>query len=166
MLEILYGMENTMAGHSKELLHHEILIRSESKVWEVARLEWYLDYIYQEPGDTCICGEHPITDHCVIANTKTLIETIVGNICVNNFLGLASTRLFRSMKIIQNDIDRSASEALIEHAFDRGWLNQWERDFSLDTRLKRSLYPKQLVKRRQINEKLLMVFRQKGMVER
>jgi len=70
------------------------------------------------------------------------------------------------MKIIQNDIDRSASEALIEHAFDRGWLNQWERDFSLDTRLKRSLYPKQLVKRRQINEKLLMVFRQKGMVER
>jgi hypothetical protein len=43
----------------------------------------------------------------------------------------------------------------IQHAYDKGWINEWEYNFSIDTMRKRNLSHSQMTKREQINQKML-----------
>ena len=82
--------------------------------------------------------------------------TIVGNCCVNKFMGLPSEKIFQAVKRIRKDIDKSLNCEAIELAYSKDWINEWEYKFYADTLKKRLLTEKQASKRKQINEKILL----------
>lgn len=133
-----------------------IIAASEAVKWDPARLEWELFRIYQEkePG-TCLCGHYPIKEMCVLHNKLNLNQVIVGNCCVQKFMGISSNRLFSSLKRVQKNIKKPFNSDVVEFAFEKGSINDWERAFYLDTWRKRGISDKQMEKRIKINEKIL-----------
>ena len=141
---------------SRELLHNHIVSLSEANTWDSARSEWELASIYNaETPQSCPCGQYPIIEICVIQNKKNGNTAEVGNKCVNNFLNLPSERLFASIRIVKKDAGRSFSESMIDYAFQKKIINEWEWKFYHNIRLKRSLSGRQKEKKEQINAKIL-----------
>lgn len=137
-------------------LKEEILARSRATSWEKARREWQLEDVYfADPPDTCLCGHKPIVEVCVLRNIATDQTANVGNICVRRFLNLPSERMFAPVRKVKASPVKALSEVVILHAHQRRWINDWERDFYLNTWRKRSLSDKQIAKRRGINLKIL-----------
>ena len=124
--------------------------------WDEAKLEWALESVWREDEpDTCLCGHYPIIEICLLRNRKNGNSAIVGNCCVKKFTSLPSDLIFQAVKRIQEDIDRAINAETIDHAHDKGWINDWERKFYMDTWRKRKLSGSQQTKRRQINNKVL-----------
>ncbi|MCE7517177.1 hypothetical protein LZG37_03425 [Halomonas titanicae] len=139
---------------SEYRLTSEIISRSVSDIWDAAKLEWALSAVYEaEEPETCLCGHFPIIELCILHNPSNGNYATVGNCCVKKFLGLNSEKIFQAIKRVRKDSERALNAEAIEHGFNRGWINQWERDFYISTMRKRKLYPKQLAKRIQVNEK-------------
>ena len=137
-------------------LTSEIIARSEASRWDEAKLEWTLQEIYhEEEPQTCLCGHFPINEICVIGNSENGGEAVVGNVCVKKFLGLPSDQIFRAIKKIREDDAAALNPDAISHAHRKGWINDWERSFYIDTWRKRKLSGKQLTKRIQINKNVL-----------
>jgi hypothetical protein len=136
-------------------LTQEILNLSESKNWDVAKLEWKLHEIFEaDIPNTCLCGHFPIIETCVLTNIKNSKEATVGNCCVKKFIGLPSDKIFQAIKRVRKDNEKSLNAEAIDHAFQKHWINDWEKSFYLDIMRKRNLQPKVLAKKIQINEKL------------
>jgi len=137
-------------------LIEEIIRLSVADTWDEAKLEWQLAEIYhQKEPDTCICGHFPINEICVLRNKRNNLITEVGNICVKKFLGLPSDLIFKALRRIAKDETRALNAEAIDHAFRKGWINNWEKRFYFDTMRKRNLSNKQLAKRIQINRQVL-----------
>ena len=68
---------------------------------------------------------------------------------------LSSDKMFAAIKRVTDDETNAFNVELIEHAFAKGWINQWERVFYLDTWRKRKLSDRQMAKRLQFNRKIL-----------
>lgn len=134
----------------------EIINRSQSNNWDAAKLEWLLQDVFEsDDPDTCLCGHFPINEICILRNRLSGNQVIVGNRCVKKFIGLPSDKLFQAIKRIRKDLESSLNADAIQHALERGWINQWERDFYLDVMRKRILSPKQTAVKVRINEKVL-----------
>jgi hypothetical protein len=144
--------------HAPYRLAEKIVALSVAGNWSMAKLEWDLAKVFfadpDEPG-TCLCGHRPIREHCVLVNRLNGNMAVVGNVCVTRFMGLASDRLFRSLRRIEQDRTRALSVPMVEHAYGQGWINDWERGFNLNTVQKRRLSGKQRLIRAQINGKVL-----------
>jgi hypothetical protein len=141
---------------SEYQLTKEIVARSDAKVWDAAKLEWALEEVYEsEEPDTCLCGHFPIIEICVLRNRVNKNTAIVGNCCVKKFIGLPSDRIFQAAKRVRKNTEKSLNAEAVQHAFDRGWVTEWEKDFYLDIMRKRNLSSKQAVKKAQINEKFM-----------
>lgn len=141
---------------SKYKLTDEIIRRSESNVWDVAKLEWKLNEIYEpEEPETCLCGHFPIIEICILQNNLNRQIAIVGNRCVRKFIGLPSDLIFQAVKRVRKDYEKSLNSVAIQHAYQKGWVNEWEYSFTIDIMRKRNLSAKQLQKRIKINEKML-----------
>ena len=137
-------------------LGREIIALSEADHWARARLEWGIEDIYiQSEPETCLCGHFPINELCVLRNRKNGNCAIVGNVCVKKFMKLPSDKMFAAIKRVNDDATKAFNVELIEHAFDKGWINQWEKDFYLNTWRKRKLSDRQREKRLQVNQKIL-----------
>ena len=137
-------------------LTREIIARSSAKTWDEAKLEWELFSIFhQTEPDTCLCGHFPILELCVLRNRINGNEAVVGNVCVKKFLGLPSDLIFQAVARVSKDISRALNAEAIDHAYRRGWINNWEKDFCFDTMRKRVLSDKQADKRVQINRKVM-----------
>ncbi len=137
-------------------LIEEIIILSVADTWDEAKIEWQLAEIYhQEEPDTCLCSHFPINEICVLRNKRNNLTTQVGNICVKKFLGLPSDLMFQALRRIAKDETRALNAETIDHAFRKGWINNWEKKFYFDTMRKRNLSNKQLAKRIQINRQVL-----------
>jgi hypothetical protein len=125
--------------------------------WDRAVGEWTLDRIYvtRAPG-RCLCG-HKILEHCVLRNTTNANRAVVGNECVGRFFNLPSGRLFRCLKRIMRDVCRALDATFVEYAYGEGWVNEWERDFCLDTlgTPARRLSPRQRATREAINRQVI-----------
>lgn len=136
-------------------LTSEIIELSSSNIWDAAKLEWELDEIYEadEPG-RCLCGHFPIIETCILKNKVNGNPATVGNCCVKKFIGLPSDKIFQAIKRVRKDNEKSLNAEAIEHAFDKHWINDWEKGFYLDVMRKRELTFSQLQKKIQINEKL------------
>lgn len=152
--------ERALAGAEKHVsqaqLMIEILERSVAQTWEEARSEWSLYEIYEaDEPETCLCGHFPIIELCVLHNRRNGIKATVGNLCVKNFLGLPSDRIFQAVKRIRRDPSNSLNPEAIQHAFERQWITGWERDFYLSIMRKRNLTEKQSAKKLQINDRVL-----------
>jgi len=134
----------------------EIIARSVANAWDDAKHEWELHEIFEvlEP-ETCLCGHFPIIELCVLRNKKHGGFATVGNVCVNNFLGLASDKIFTSIKRVRKNAEKSLNAETISFAFDKGWISQWDRGFYLDIRRKRNLTANQSRHKTRINLRVL-----------
>lgn len=141
---------------SEYKLTQEIIELSQSKIWDAAKLEWSLHQIYEaDEPETCLCGHFPIIEICVLKNKHNQKFATVGNCCVKKFIGLPSDLIFKAVKRVRKDNQKSLNAEAIEHAFRKGWINEWEYSFSIDTMRKRVLSTKQLQTRMKVNEKML-----------
>ncbi|MEH6354236.1 hypothetical protein [Pseudomonas sp. 3JA] len=141
---------------SEYTLTEEILALSQSASWDEAKLEWTLHNIYEaDEFETCLCGHYPIKEICVLQNKKNLNMATVGNCCVKKFIGLPSDLIFQAVKRVRKDESKSLNLEAINHAYTRGWINEWEYKFSINTMSKRKLSDKQLATRMKVNEKML-----------
>lgn len=84
-------------------LQEEIIKLSESKDWESAKQEWEIDHIWWNKSH-CLCN-HDITQNIRIANTINGNKTIVGNVCINHFLGWDLSGVFSCLSRIKKDLD-------------------------------------------------------------
>lgn len=141
---------------SEYKLTTEIINRSQSKVWDIAKLEWSLYQIYEaDEPETCLCGHFPIIEICTLQNKLNGQFATVGNCCVKKFIGLPSDLIFQAVKRVRKDNQKSLNAEAIQHAFGKGWINEWEYNFSIDTMRKRNLSAKQLQTRMKVNDKML-----------
>lgn len=142
---------------NQETLRREILQRSVSETWDSALAEWDLHRIeftsLREP-EVCLCGHFPIVELCYLLNRHNGVEVLVGNVCVQRFLGIPSETLFRGAKRIMLDPSKAASQGVIEYARRQGWITDWERDFCESVIRKRKLSSAQLGKRIEINRRI------------
>lgn len=137
-------------------LAQKIIQLSVADTWDEAKLEWsLLDVFKEEEPDTCLCGKFPILENCILRNRLNHRKVVVGNVCVKKFLGLPSDRIFQAINRISKGNTKALNAEAISHAYEKGWINDWERKFYLDTMRKRTLSTGQLEKRIEINTKLL-----------
>ena len=150
-------MATRMTGpHHGFALGRKIVALSEADDWDRARLEWRIEDIYiQSEPESCLCGHFPINEICVLQNRKNHNTAIVGNVCVKKFMEPSSDRMFAAIKRVTADETKALNVQVIEHAFPKCWINAWERGFYLDTWRKRELSDRQMIKRREINRKVL-----------
>lgn len=139
-----------------ENLKKHILPLSESKDFNIAKLEWKLDYIKKtkELGK-CPCS-HPIKEHCYIKNKKNHNTTHVGNECIKKFMDIDTGTLFAGLQRINRDQTSKPNAALIKYAYERGYLYDNQHQFLLDIKSKkRPLTEKQKNFLKKINYKIL-----------
>lgn len=148
---------------SEYKLTQEIMALSVSSNWDVAKLEWKLHEIYEaDEPETCMRGHFPIMEICVLSNIQNFNQAVVGNCCVKKFIGLPSDQIFQAIKRVRKDNKKSLNAEAIDHAYQKGWINDWEKSFYLDVMRKLKLTANQLAKKIQINEKLADNMRRKG----
>ncbi|MAF97489.1 MAG: hypothetical protein CMH26_02520 [Micavibrio sp.] len=141
---------------SEYKLTQNIIALSNSKVWDSAKLEWRLIEVYEaDEPETCLCGHFPIIEVCVLGNVYNHQHATVGNCCVKKFIGLPSDKIFQSVKRVRKDNTKALNAEALKHAHDKGWINDWEYNFGIDTMRKRKLSDKQIQTRIKINEKMM-----------
>lgn len=126
-------------------LFKEIVKRSVASSWREAVKEWKLLRIeYSSIPQSCMCGHRPINELCFIINTKNDNRVLVGNCCVKKFFGMDVGKVFTA--IAKGKVNKQ----VIDYCFDKKIINDWEARFMDDVWRKRSLSPKQHMKREQI----------------
>jgi len=146
-----------MSGVNEQMLRQRILALSESKDWEAARKEWTLGLISMcsmRSANECLCTHFPIVELCHLTNGKTGATAIVGNVCVQRFLGIPSAVLFRGFKRISADPKKAPSIHVISYAHDREWIDDEERRFLERTLRKRNLSSADLMDRVRLSNRL------------
>jgi hypothetical protein len=151
------GRRHREVRHTGEYeLAREIVELSVATTWDKAKLEWWLEDVYEaDEPETCLCGHFPIIEICVLRNNINGREAVVGNCCVRKFIGLPSDKIFQAVKRVRKDSEKSLNAETIQHAFDHRWINQWEYDFYFSIMRKRNLSDKQLAIKRRINATVL-----------
>jgi len=127
------------AGHNFQKFTAAILALSVSKEWLEAKPEWELYIVYNDGSErSCECGHQPIHQICVIRNRKNRNEAEVGNVCVHNFMQLASKRIFAVLRRVRAEISKSLNPAALDLFHDRGVISDGELDDYKDYWRKRS----------------------------
>jgi len=140
----------------------EIVQRSVANTWDEAKLEWSLHEVYEaDEPETCLCGHFPIIELCVLSNRRNGEYATVGNCCVKKFIGLPSDLIFQAVKRVRKDPTKSLNAEAVDHAYQRRWINEWEKDFYFDIMRKRNLTARQASKKQQINELVLQRMRRR-----
>jgi hypothetical protein len=115
------------AGHNFEKFTAAILALSNSKVWLEAKPEWELHIVYNDGSDrACECGHQPIHQICVIKNRENANEAEVGNVCVHNFMQLASRRVFAVLRRVRAELTKSLNPAALDLFRRRGVITAGE----------------------------------------
>jgi hypothetical protein len=115
------------AGHNFDKFTKAILALSNSKIWLDAKPEWELHIVYNDLSDrSCECGHQPIHQICVIRNRENGQEAEVGNVCVHNFMQLASRRIFSVLKRVRAEITKSLNPAALDLFSRRGVISSGE----------------------------------------
>ena len=142
-------------SHNYENLKNYILPLSNSTDFYSAKNEWKLIGIeIQEDWDNCPCSKE-IKELCYIKNQLNGNETHVGNVCVNQFIGIETGNLFAGLKRIAKNNSANANEDLIIHAYKLGYIYESEYKFLMDTRRKRKLSDKQNAWKEKINRRIV-----------
>ena len=142
-----------------EILKHEILKLSVSRIWSEALREWRVEKAYRAKHKaTCICSHSPILEVCVLRNHQNSNIAIVGNSCVKKFFGLSSDKVFLSIKRLESNHYKILPDETIEIAFRAKWINEWENTFYIQVSRQNHLSPKQIEKISQINNNIYSKF--------
>ena len=115
------------AGHNFQKFTAAILALSNAKEWLEAKPEWELHLVYNDGSDrSCECGHQPIHQICVIRNRYNKNEAEVGNVCVHNFMQLASRRIFSVLRRVRAEVTKSLNPAALELFHKRGIITAGE----------------------------------------
>ena len=135
----------------------ELLKLSSSQTWDEAKLEWNLidvEKVSEEDSEVCLCGKDPIMEICTIENKLNNNTARVGNSCVKKFIN-KSDKIFRSISQVKKNINKSLNAETISFAFEKKWINEWEKNFYLDIFRKRNISDKQKEYKTSIAKKIL-----------
>ena len=144
-----------MATRNEVILAKRIVAKSVSDRWEIARSEWELDSVHFVEKSECLCSHAPIKEICVLRNRLNGNMTEVGNVCVNNFIGLPSSLIFDSLKRVEKDETKALNEEAARYLLHQGWISADDLDFLIRTRRKRVLPVPEMTRRRGINAAML-----------
>jgi hypothetical protein len=143
-------------GFNFAQLQQAILDQSESDIWDVARKEWRLASVYEvEEPERCLCGHFPIIEICVLRNTRNGQQAEVGNVCVQRFMGIDSTKIFQSIKRIRKDPSKSLSMDVVILFSQQGILANKDVQFYSSIHKKRNLTLPQANWKQDINKRVL-----------
>lgn len=144
-------------GHNHEKFKKAVLDLSDAKDWLEAKPEWELHAVYNDGSDrTCECGHQPIHQICVIKNRENENEAEVGNVCVHNFMKLASRRIFAVLRRVRSEISKSLNPAALDLFLRRGVITPAECDDYLSYWRKRTnMSDRQRRQKIDINERVL-----------
>jgi len=145
------------SGHNFEKFTHAILQLSNASAWLEAKPEWELHSVYDDPNvRRCECGHQPINQICVIRNTENGNEAEVGNVCIHNFMQLASRRIFAVLKRVKAEISKSLNPASLDHFAKRGAISYTEaEEYKSYWRKRKDLTDKERAQKFDINERIL-----------
>ena len=144
-----------MRSTNFERLKEYILKNSIADNFYIASREWYVVKIFISDDPTqCPCGQ-VIYEWCHIKNKETGKQTIVGNVCVNHFLGIDMSSFFTGAKKLKRDHRKGPNKALINYAAQYGLINEWETDFLTNVMNKRVLSAKQVACKDKISKRIL-----------
>ncbi len=135
----------------------ELLKISSSQTWDEAKLEWNLidlEKVSEKESEVCLCGKDPILEICIIQNKINNNIARVGNSCVKKFINKAD-KIFRSISQVKKNIDKSLNAETIDFAFEKKWINEWEKNFYLNIFRKRNISDKQKEYKTSIAKKIL-----------
>ena len=144
-------------GHNEAKFKAAILGLSVSDVWDDAKAEWELFFVYDDPSDrACECEHSPIHQICVIRNRKNQNKTEVGNVCVRRFLRLFSNRIFAVIKRVRSEIRNSLNPTALDLFRGRGVITCGEEQEYKDYWRKRTtLTDDQKAQKLEINKRVL-----------
>lgn len=146
------------SGHNFEKFTAAILRLSLATKWLDAKPEWELHSVYDDPSPdrACKCGHMPIRQICVIRNRDNQNEAEVGNVCVHNFMQLASRRIFSVLKRVRAEVSKSLNPASLDLFRRRGAISAGEEQDYLSYWRKRSnMTDEQRTQKLHINERVL-----------
>lgn len=145
------------SGHNFTKFVAAILKLSNSKEWLEAKPEWELHAVYDDPSErSCECGHQPINQICVIKNRENDNETEVGNVCVHNFMQLASRRIFAVIKRVRSQITKSLNPASLELFVRRGAISSAEMaDYLEYWRKRTNMTDEQRAQKLEINQRAI-----------
>ena len=145
------------SGHNFKKFVCAILDLSNAKEWLEAKPEWELEAVYNDPSErTCKCGHQPINQICIIKNRENNNEAEVGNVCVHNFMQLASRRVFAVLKRVRAEISKSLNPASLDLFARRGAISLAEaEDYKLYWRKRTNLTDEERAQKLAINERVL-----------
>lgn len=114
-------------------LTRAIIEKSVAKTWEEAKREWIFDGDIIIASDVevansdyvCLCGHRHLKELCYIRNTINENTALVGNCCVRKFLH----NIENTNKIFAAIRDKRLNKALIDYAFNQGFINEEEYNF-------------------------------------
>jgi hypothetical protein len=144
-------------GHNFEKFTTAILALSNSRIWLEAKPEWELHAVYDDPSErACECGHSPIRQICVIRNRDNLNEAEVGNVCVHNFMQLASRRIFAVIRRVRAEVSKSLNPASLDLFRRRGVISSAEEAEYLEYWRRRSnMTREQRAQKLAINQRVL-----------
>ncbi len=136
-------------------LSEHIVALSESKNFAQSCKEWRLFRVelHDEYG-MCPCGQH-IKEHCFIQNTLNGNTTHVGNVCVENFIGIKTGQIFSGIHRIIESADSNANLDLLAYALAAQIINHREHVFLSDVCRKRKFTDRQASWKRSLNLKII-----------
>lgn len=132
-----------------------ILDLSDADEFYAAKREWeFVGIEIDDNLDNCLCG-HTIKEICHIKNQLNGNKAHVGNVCINQFLGIKTENIFEGLKRIIKDNTANPNEDLIIYARKFGYIYESEYKFLIDTKRKRILSPKQIDWKSKINRRII-----------
>lgn len=106
---------------AKDKLKESVIELSINKDWSKAKLEWDVVNIYEKDSyGTCLCGKYPIVEICELSNRNNQNKIIVWNECMKYFFEEDFGYIFKSIKRIRKDINKTVDEEVIHYA-----VKQW-----------------------------------------
>lgn len=134
----------------KEDFIMRIMAMSKSDRWTEAKKEWQIVKIALIPNSQCLCGKFPITEVITMGNKETWEKAEIGNCCVKKFFEDKSwSKAFNALA------NGKVNAQLIEHAHYKKLINDWEKEFLLNTWRKTKLSVKQRDKFKELNERIM-----------
>lgn len=149
--------DNMGSGHNFQKFVAAIVELSNSEEWLDAKPEWELHAVYNDPSErACKCGHQPINQICVIRNRDNGKEAEVGNVCVHNFMQLASRRIFAVLRRVRAERSKSLNPASLDLFVRRGAVCSAEaEDYKLYWRKRKYLTDEERAQKLDMNERIL-----------
>jgi hypothetical protein len=148
----------------REILEACITARSVSDDWGAVVKEWdikgshaYADPRTRQKSGRCLCT-HGIQEHVHIYNGSTDWLSVVGNCCIEEFMGLKSKAISHGLAKMREDPTKPMPKAVIDFAEQRGWLSALQSKqcrSNLLNRRKKNLSPIELLDQERFNHLVL-----------